>query len=345
MKTLHIGGCDKFLPPLIELIKEEFDFNQHEFLLHSGMGKAPDYPNVKVYECKIIERMKFYIFALLKMHRADKIILHGLFDIKLVFILFFTPWLLRKCYWVMWGGDLYVYKLGRNNKNWKEREFFRRPVIKNMGHLITYIEGDVELARKWYGATGRYHECIMYTSNLYKKYSVPNKQGTAINIQVGNSADPSNNHLEALEKLLPFKNNDICIYVPLSYGDKKHAQAVIQQGQQWFGDKFKPLTEFMPFDNYLSLLGTIDIAIFNHRRQQAMGNTITLLGLGKTVYMRSDTTQWQFFKEKEIVVGDVEAINNLVILNVSENQEKVKQYFSTENFINQLKGIFYGISN
>lgn len=44
-----------------------------------------------------------------------------------------------------------------------------------------------------------------------------------------------------------------------------------------------------------------------------MGNTITLLGLGKTVYMRSDTTQWQFFKEKEIVVGDVEAINNLVI--------------------------------
>ena len=42
------------------------------------MGKAPDYPNVKVYERKIIERLKFYIVALLKMHSADKVILHGL---------------------------------------------------------------------------------------------------------------------------------------------------------------------------------------------------------------------------------------------------------------------------
>ncbi|MDM1706956.1 TDP-N-acetylfucosamine:lipid II N-acetylfucosaminyltransferase [Thiopseudomonas alkaliphila] len=340
MKTLHIGGCDKFLPPLIELIKEEFDFNQHEFLLHSGMGKAPDYPNVKVYERKIIERLKFYIFALLKMHRADKVILHGLFDIKLVFILFFTPWLLRKCYWVMWGGDLYTHKLSEKNRKWKVKEFFRRTVIKNMGNLVTYIKGDVELARKWYGAKGQYHECIMYTSNLYKEYSVPSKQGTAINIQVGNSADPSNNHLEALEKLLPFKSLDLCIYVPLSYGDKKHAQAVIQQGQQWFGDKFKPLTEFMPFDKYLSLLGTIDIAIFNHKRQQAMGNTITLLGLGKTVYIRNDVSQWQFFKNKNIVVGDVQKLSNLDALNIENNQAKVKEYFSKEKLIEQLERLY-----
>ncbi len=345
MKILHIGGCDKFLPPFIELIKENFDFDQHEFLLHSGMGKAPDYPNVKVYERKIIERLKFYIVALLKMHRADKIILHGLFDIKLVFILFFTPWLLKRCYWVVWGGDLYVYKLGGNNKNWKGREFFRRPVIKNMGHLVTYILGDVELAREWYGAKGKYHECIMYSSNLYKSYEIQDKQGETKNILVGNSADPSNNHLETLEKLLPFKEQDIAIYCPLSYGDQKYAEKVIKQGKEWFGEKFKPLTEFMCFEEYLTLLGAIDIAIFNHRRQQAMGNTITLLGLEKTVYMRSGTTQWQFFKEKEIAVGDIEAINSLGVLNVNGNKEKIKQYFSKENFINQLKGIFYGISN
>lgn len=346
-KTLHISGCDKFIPPFIDFLKENFDFKQHEFLLTGGMAENNliKASNVHLANKNKLGRLNHYFKSLIKMHQADKVILHGLFDIKLIFILFCTPWLLKKCYWVMWGGDLYTHKLSEKNRKWKVKEFFRRPVIKNIGHLVTYIEGDVELARKWYGATGRYHECIMYTSNLYKEYSVPSKQGTAINIQVGNSADPSNNHLEALEKLLPFKNDDICIYVPLSYGDKKHAQAVIQQGQQWFGDKFKPLTKFMPFDKYLSLLGTIDIAIFNHRRQQAMGNTITLLGLGKTVYMRSDTTHWQFFKEKEIVVGDVEVINSLVILNVNGNQEKVKQYFSTENFISQLKGVFYGISN
>lgn len=242
----------------------------------------------------------------------------------------------------MWGGDLYTHKLSEKNRKWKVKEFFRRPVIKNMGHLITYIEGDVELARKWYGATGRYHECIMYTSNLYKKYSVPNKQGTAINIQVGNSADPSNNHLEALEKLLPFKDSDICIYVPLSYGDKKHAQAVIQQGQQWFGDKFKPLTEFMPFDEYLLLLGTIDIAIFNHKRQQAMGNTITLLGLRKKVYVRSDTTQSELFHSLGVRFFDINNFD-LNLLNAEdscENNEKIKIYFSENNLKQQCAAIF-----
>lgn len=306
------------------------------------MGKAPDYPNVKVYERKIIERLKFYIVALLKMHRADKIILHGLFDIKLIFILFFTPWLLKRCYWVVWGGDLYVYKLGRNNKNWKGREFFRRPVIKNMGHLVTYILGDVELAREWYGAKGKYYECIMYPSNLYKSYEIQDKQGETKNILVGNSADPSNNHLDVFDKLEAFKGQDIKIYAPLSYGNPDYAKSIIQQGKQRFGDKFEALTEHMPFNQYLEFLGKIDIAVFNHKRQQAMGNTITLLGLGKKVFMRSDVTQWAFFKSHAIAVYDIEAfaLTDDEDIQVEENKHRVKTYFSESDLVRQQQSIF-----
>ena len=46
----------------------------------------------------------------------------------------------------------------------------------------------------------------------------------------------------------------------------------------------------MPFNQYLEFLGKIDIAIFNHRRQQGFGNAITLLGLGKKVYLNSVST-------------------------------------------------------
>ena len=46
----------------------------------------------------------------------------------------------------------------------------------------------------------------------------------------------------------------------------------------YFWRKFKPLVDFMPFDEYLNLLAKVDIAIFNHKRQQAMGNTTILLG-------------------------------------------------------------------
>lgn len=341
-KILHIAGCDKFIPPYVDFVNDNFNSEMHEFLISSGMAsdELNDSSNIYLSESTTFSRVKYYFQLIIKMHQADKVILHSLFNIRLVQILFFTPWLLKKCYWVIWGGDLYVHKFGKRNNEWKVKEFFRRPVIKNMGHLVTYIEGDITLARKWYGAKGNYHECLMYTSNLYREYEVPENKETTVNIQVGNSADPSNNHIEVLEKLLPFKDENICIFVPLSYGSEEYAQSISKKGKEWFGDKFNPITAFMPFEQYLSFLGSIDIAIFNHKRQQAMGNTITLLGLGKTVYIRSDTTQWQFFKDKGIDIGDVDELSNLNQLPTKNNIEIVKSYFSEANYFEQLNELF-----
>ncbi len=342
-KILHIASGEKFVPPFINFVKENFSFSDHEFLLTKGMAQAnlKISKNIKLLSAGTrVARLKHYFQILIKMHQADKVILHSLADITIVKILFFTPWLLKKCHWIIWGGDLYVYELGKRNRRWKVREIFRRPVIKNMGHLVTYVEGDIDLARKWYGARGIYQESIMYLSNTYREFDTPKNASSTINIQLGNSANSSNNHIEILEKLLPFKNQDICIYVPLSYSDQNHAKKVIAIGKELFGDKFVPLTEFIPFEEYLAFLGKIDIAIFNNSRQQAMGNIITLLGLGKTVYIRSDTTQWQLFKEKNIKVYDVNDFQSLENHCHKYNISNVKQYFSKENLRNQLLELF-----
>jgi len=215
-------------------------------------------------------------------------------------------------------------------------------VIKKMGYCITYIKGDYELAQKWYGAKGEYHECFMYPSNLYKKYNIKVKEHGTINIQLGNSADPTNNHIEVLEKLTKYKDENIKIYTPLSYGDEEYAKSVIIKGKELFGEKFVPLVEFIPFEKYLEFLSEIDIAIFAHKRQQAMGNTITLLGLGKKVYMRSDTTPWQLFNDIDVKVFDVDDIRIDVIDEEikKENQKKIREYFSEENYLKQLQNLF-----
>lgn len=341
-KILHLGPCDKFIPPFIEFIKDNFDFDDHLFLLTNSMSENEliNHSNVKLSGKGKFSIVKHYALVIRKMKQADKIILHSLFDIKIVQILFFSPWLLKKCYWVMWGGDLYSYQLGKRNKSWYKNEFFRRPVIKNMGHLVTYIKGDVDLARKWYGAKGEYHECLMYLSNIYKTLDILNTQSDTINIQIGNSADPSNNHIEILNKLLPFKHKNIRIYAPLSYGNKDHAKEVISKGKELFSDKFIALTDFMPFEQYLKFLGSIDIAIFNHKRQQAMGNTITLLGLGKTVFIRGDTTQWEFFKDKNIEVLNTLNFELNYIKDLEKNIKNTADYFSKEILIEQYKLLF-----
>jgi hypothetical protein len=98
----------------------------------------------------------------------------------------------------------------------------------------------------------------------------------------------------------------------------------------------------MPFGKYLDFLGTIDIAIFAHRRQQAMGNIISLLGMGKKVYVRKDITPWTLFSEIGVKVFDFSNIDLVTIKNEvrNENVKIIKSYFSKETYISQLKLLF-----
>lgn len=340
---------EKFIAPFIDFIKEHFDFTEHFFIIIGGVSedvaKLPHYENILILDESYDSKFNYFKYStLMKSYtkNADKIILHALFSDNKNFFLYFNQHLLSKCYWVMWGADLYYYKRPRNRLRDKVRHYIRTKIYSKMGHFITYIKGDYELAQKWYGAKGKYHECFMYPSNLYKEYDIKPKEHSTINIQLGNSADPTNNHIKVMNKLAKHKDENIQIFTPLSYGDEEYAKDVIAKGKELFGDKFVALTDFMPFEKYLEFLGSIDIAIFAHKRQQAMGNTITLLGLGKKVYMRSDIATWQFFLEKNIQVFDVSSIgiDEIDKQIKSQNKQKIKDYFSEKNLKNQLNGLF-----
>jgi len=338
----HIAVGDKFIEPFIQFIENHFDSKDHLFLISPmALYKVKPRSNVVMLDERMgrLRKMAEWSKA---MNKADKIILHGLFDIRIINLLCLQPWLLKKCYWVMWGGDLYHYKLRGRGIRSDIQEAKRAFVIKRMGHLVTYIKGDYELAQKWYGARGEYHTCLMYPSNLYKDYVVPPKQGDTVNILVGNSADPTNNHAEIFEKLMPNKDQNIRIICPLSYGIAEYSDRIVKLGAELFGDKFSPLLDFMPFENYMELLGQIDVAVFAHKRQQAMGNTITLLGLGKKIYMRSDVTSWTIFNEQGIKVFDVDKLDLKPIEEDlrKKNQARIKSIFTEVALVGQLHSIF-----
>lgn len=336
---LHICFAEKFIPDFINFVSTHFNEKDHEYIIFDGdLEKYPIKENFNVWHCN--STLKIFRM-LIAMQSAEKIILHSIFSIRLIRLLAMMPWLLKKSYWVMWGGDLYHHQSRKTNLKSDINELFRTFVIKRLGHLITHIKGDYELAKEWYGASGQWHECFMYPSNLYKDYLLQPKAHDTINIQLGNSADPSNNHLEVLEKLKKFHDQNIRIYVPLSYGDLEYAEKIISYGLENFGERFYPITEFMPFDKYLNLLAEIDIAIFNHRRQQGMGNTTTLLGLGKKVYLRNDVTPWATFFSLDIKVFELSKLDlEPISINFSNrNKTNVQHYFSKENLIYQWTNI------
>lgn len=342
---LHLFGWDKkFTLPFRDLIHEYFADGRHKFIVYGDISRDALEPAA---DTSIYPSLLKNFFAISKaMYCAEKIILHGLFSSHLLYILALQPWVLKKCHWVIWGGDLYVHETELKDRRWKKNEFFRRLVIRRIGHFLTYVPGDMALARLWYGAKGKYHKCLMYTSNIYKELVIPPKTDSVVSILVGNSGDPTNNHLDVFEKLSMNKTKDLMIYCPLSYGGTEvdYAKQVAKKGAALFGDRFVALTEFIPFAEYLTLLGNIDIAVFAHNRQQGMGNIINLLGLGKKVYLRSDVTSWHLFDGLGVKVFDFHMLDLTEIDDrvQSENKIIVENFFSKAALLKQWQHVFQG---
>jgi hypothetical protein len=342
-KILHIGKCDKFLPPFIEFVKENFDISRHEFLLKSGMADKELIPAPSVSLAKRSARSKFkhYSQSLVKMHQAEKIILHSLLDIKIVVILFLAPWLLKKSYWIIWGGDLYEYKHGRRDFGWKLREYFRRPVIRSMGNLVAYVTGEYDLACDWYGAKGKHFRCFTYPSNVFAPISTEPEKKEYTTILVGNSGFSSNHHEEIFEIIRPYRNEDIKIFVPLTYGDRDYSRSVEIIGRDIFGDKFIAMKKHMPKDKYLEFLNGVDIAAFGHNRQQGLGTIRALLGMGKKVYMRQDLTSSRCLAEDGIKTFGLHEFNLNRDFDERENNKlAINKIYNKKRLIKCLDEIF-----
>lgn len=339
---MHLAVADKFIDPYIDMLRNKLDSYQHLFLIRQS-DKFVVKPNSNVI--LVDEQYNYFqacISYVIHLNCAEKIILHGLFDKRLILLLFVQPWLLKKCYWVMWGGDLYYCQI-RSRGFWLDQfEKIRRCVIKKIGNLVTYVKGDYLFAQQWYGAEGRYHECLMYSSNTFKELPLPEVEHNKVTLLIGNSADPSNNHDEIFYHLSQIKDHNIKLVCPLSYGDSDYALKVAQTGKKLFGDAFNPILDFIPFNDYLTMLSEIDIAVFAHKRQQGMGNIITLLGLGKKVYLREDVTSCDTFAELGIRVFAIDDLNLTPIDSEvsNKNMQIIRDNFTDAVLVKGWKSIF-----
>lgn len=351
-KILHLACLDKFIPGFIEIVRQYFSSEPHTMITFGDIKKHPYIQSDSFFNFSTLKSVRNILQLIVAMNRNDKIILHGLFSSNLIMLLCFMPWLHKKCYWIIWGWDLYYHKLAPKNLKYHTLEVFRKFLISRLGGLITYVEGDYQNALRWYNASGKLHECIMYKSNIYSGAALTDENLTKIkerdliqvNIQIGNSADPINHHQQVFEQLikLDVQKRVSKIYCPLSYGNPIYAAEIKKLGKAMFGDKFYPLMDFMPLEQYNQILDEIDIAIFAHNRQQAMGNTINLLGRGKTVYMRDDTSSYALLTKLGIKVCSLDDLSLDVLpceVAITNNQ-RVRNYFSEDNLVKQLKDIF-----
>ncbi|HCS76091.1 MAG TPA: hypothetical protein DIW17_19740 [Clostridiales bacterium] len=251
----------------------------------------------------------------------DKIILHSILQLttlnKIKFLL--TPKLMNSIIWVAWGGDLYKYSSSKSIKS-RLKEMINYRFIKGIKHFVGIFPPDIDYFKKVYD-TGACTYYASYTGALdnpiYKEQralplleqKIANNE--TINIMVGHSSTKVLNHIDVLEDLFRYKDENIRIYIPLSYGDMEYGNLVEKKAVELYGDKVVYIRSIMNKQDYMKFLSEIDIAVFNTHRQIGLGNINPLIYMGKKLYMPEGSVMYEFFHSEGISISSCSEIKNL----------------------------------
>ncbi|MGV3278672.1 TDP-N-acetylfucosamine:lipid II N-acetylfucosaminyltransferase [Rickettsiales bacterium LUAb2] len=348
-KFVHIMHNDKFNEEIIQMFNDHFNKRDHLFIFYGGYSQSQfNIPNSKnIIVINDLNNKKF----ILQLKVAKKIILHGLFGNVLSIWLNKHENLLSKCFWVIWGGDL--YSLIKQDKTEQEQQSYniKKNIISKIKGVITDVDSEVDLVKRISSNTSNFILFSPYPNGLFKEYDIKFNDfytKKCKTILIGNSADPSNNHIEVFYKLQKHLTQISKVICPLSYSDTEgsYTQKVIAKGKEVFKDKFFPITHFIEKSEYEKMLfDEVDVAVFNHERQQAFTTTARLFCMGKKVYLNDKSPLYATFKKNDFKIYITKNINDNNFFDFDEqtidhNIKCMKKTFSFDSCVNEWKKFF-----
>ena len=318
---IHILTRDKFANGYIRFMILQFKELDHVFFTRkdaTGLYKIVPPAGCELHEIDGIREIVSKDEYLEMCQKAEKLVISGVFGICDIDGLqgLIEKKMLHKTYFHFWGGDFYCYRERQDSTNSFVRRFLLFYAFREAAGLIFLIDGEYEKFKTITGISNRHFVAPM-PGDPDKRVDFAAlrnqfiKNDDVVNIIVGNSATPTNHHEEVFYMLQHYANCNIKIYSPLSYGNVKYGETISELGNKMFGDKFKPIFDFMDIDEYLKFLTKMDIGIFYNDRQQAMGNISSLLKLGKKLFLRTKTSMWANFLNKGYKVYDAGVLGDL----------------------------------
>jgi len=320
---LHIASDNTkyIIYPFIDFVNQNFNKNEHFYILCSKDKDIKRFENAITKD--IFTQTDFFIQ---QMKKADKIILHGFWYDKIFDIYFNFPEFFDKTIWRPWGGEYYYCN------DVKCKEF-----IKKIKYIVHFMQEEYDLIKERFDNKGEFFELLSY-EQFFDIFKFRNLCFESNFIQIGNSADPSNEHLILLQKVKKSEN----VLLPFVYGgDKNYRKKIIVKVKKEFPNNFillKPLN----YVKYIKLLSKVKVGLFNHKRQQSLGNMIILLLLGKKIYLRNDITSWFFFKRLGLEIFDIsdEVDKNFSKMQAMKNIRILNKFFNKKRLLNDLDRIF-----
>lgn len=174
-----------------------------------------------------------------------------------------------------------------------------------------------------------------------------------VKIIVGNNAHHFNKHQQILMQLRKFRNQNIKLYIPLSYGNdyitgkKGYVESIKKYITNEYPDQKRTImSKLLEQKVYTKLLTELDIGIFPADRQNALGNINKMLYLGKKVYLSKKNPMYDFYISKGFEIHDVEELKTTTYekliqpISVDYPNPWVKNYYSFEGSARLWQNVF-----
>lgn len=323
MKFVHCMILEeKFTKNISSFYDKYFNHGDHSIYYFSRKNdKSINFPFACI-KYKIFKNYKYNVLDIVKninqLRNADFIVLHSLFFnefYKIIFLLW--PRIIKKLIWIEWGYDLYTLT--------KQNNFIRRTMhkifCKKIPYFIAIFPPDIDVYKQTFKNSKAkifYAPYIGYPDgNKGKSYDSTRKLSDIINkketlyIQIGHNAMPTLNHIEVLNALKHFSNENIKIILPLSYGNKEYADKVENYAKQLFSDKVICLRNFLSPDKYFDIIDKVSICIFNTQRQCALGNIHHMIFRNTKLFMPQDSVMFRYFNGRGVPIYSFDGIEKM----------------------------------
>lgn len=358
LKIAHLMVDEKFITSAIRLFEIEFPGQNDYFIFSPSPWKyINEEMSLNIFKKKRRDILKF---ALKELKNFDLVIMHGLHNTFLLILL-----LARKTnfVWLGWGFDYYqrggkldsmsiglyqnitmdylikekktisnlpiYYKLLNN-------DLILKFLLKKINVFAPVLPNEFELIKKKYSLSKlKYLKWNYGSIDIDYLKAINDIDISSNNILLGNSSTPTNNHIECLY-LLKKININRKVYTPLSYGDKKYAYYIEKIGKDLLNSNFISLKEFIPLNEYLSILSSCRNVIQNHIRQQAVGNIIIMIYLGANIFLNKESINYHFFKKAGFYIYSIDELqenpqlldSKLNNTEVAKNRNLINKYWS-----------------
>ncbi len=331
IKILHLSLDDKFVDIGIQSFEKVAPESTSLFVYGQGELKFVKSP------CSVVNK-KDPIINKVNPNDYDLIVVHALVDVWYTFLLSVPDNI--PIVWLGWGFDYYdlipkqlllkdTIKLvpkNRINIFFIKRLFHslkrrvrtlllpkKTKVMQRINYFSPVLESEYYIVKNNLKNLFNFPKYIPFNygsleANYIKGYEdkiVQNKD-----LLVGNSATYTNNHLEAFKLVRNYEkiNPNGKIVCPLSYGENSYQQIIIETGREIFGDKFLPVVDYMPIQQYVGILINCGFVIMNHVRQQALGNILIMLYLGAKVLLREENPVYTFLKNHGAILFSIQTL-------------------------------------